>query len=193
MKKNTQAIQSMAITALLCALGIMIPMVLPKIVIPPMSFTLASHVPIFIAMFISPVSAIATTLITSVGFLLSLPIVVALRALSHIFFVVVGCLMLKKFANLLQSPKTAIPYGLLLSLLHAVSETLVVTFFYFGGGADDSWYQSGYIVAVLLLVGVGTFVHSMIDFGLAVAVWKPIQSVLRIPVAAPMRRKEKAA
>ena len=183
MKKNTQTIQSMAITALLCALGIMIPMVMPKIVIPPMSFTLASHVPIFIAMFISPVSAIATTLITSVGFLFSL---------SHIFFVIAGCLLLKRFANLLQSPKTAIPYGLLLSLIHAVGETLVVTFFYFGGGVDDSWYERGYIVAVLLLVGVGTIVHSMIDFGLAVAVWKPVQSVLRMPVAAPMRRREKA-
>ena len=43
-------------------------------------------------MFISPVSAIATTLITSVGFLFSLSVVVALRALSHIFFVIEMCI-----------------------------------------------------------------------------------------------------
>lgn len=193
MKKNTQVIQSMAITALLCAMGIMIPMVMPKIIIPPMSFTLASHVPIFIALFISPASAIATTLITSFGFLLSTSPLIALRAFSHLLFVVVGCLLLKKFVNIMQSPKTATLFGLLLSVLHGVSEALVVTFFYFGGAGDSSWYESGYAVTVLLLVGVGTIVHSMIDFGLAAVVWKPIQSVLRLPVAAPMNHKEKTA
>ena len=49
-KLNTKEI---IMAALLCAIGIMIPMISPiKIVLEPASFTLASHVAIFIAMFI---------------------------------------------------------------------------------------------------------------------------------------------
>ena len=46
--------RNLTITALLMALAIMIPIVMPlKVVIPPASYTLASHVPIFLAMFLS--------------------------------------------------------------------------------------------------------------------------------------------
>ena len=51
MKKKS--VRSLTISALLIAMGVIIPMVMPKIMIPPASFTLASHVPIFIAMFFS--------------------------------------------------------------------------------------------------------------------------------------------
>lgn len=49
MKNNS--VKHLTISALLIGLGILIPMVMPKIVIGPASFTLASHVPVFIAMF----------------------------------------------------------------------------------------------------------------------------------------------
>ena len=95
MKKN--GILYMVISALLCALGILIPIVMPKIEIGPMSFTLASHVPIFIAMFISLPVAIAVSLVTTVGFFFAgFPMVVVLRAMSQIVFVLVGTLLLKK-------------------------------------------------------------------------------------------------
>ena len=72
-------VQNMVISALLCAVGIVIPMFAPKIVIGPMSFTLASHVAIFIAMFISPVTTVAVCIVTSIGFVFAgLPFVVAL-------------------------------------------------------------------------------------------------------------------
>ena len=49
MNRN-QSVYRLAVAALLCAVGIMIPMVMPiKVYIPPMSFTLASHVAIFLA------------------------------------------------------------------------------------------------------------------------------------------------
>ena len=185
MKKNS--IVSLCISALLCALGIIIPMFMPKIWIPPMSFTLTSHVPIFIAMFISPASAILVTVVTSIGFALSMPLVVALRAASQIMFVVVGALLLRKYHNLLQTARTAVPFGLLLGVLHAVAEAIVVTAFYFTGNGSESWYESGYVVAVVLLVGVGTLVHSMVDYGIAIAVWKPLSGMLHIPVSAKMR------
>ena len=52
----------MVLAALLSAIGILIPIIMPfKITIEPASFTLASHVPMFIAMYISPVVAIIVT------------------------------------------------------------------------------------------------------------------------------------
>ena len=51
---NSSMYRNLTITALLMALAIMIPIVMPlKVVIPPASYTLASHVPIFLAMFLS--------------------------------------------------------------------------------------------------------------------------------------------
>lgn len=175
----------MVISALLCALGILIPMVMPKIEIGPMSFTLASHVPSFIAMFISLPVAIAVSLVTTVGFFFAgFPVIVVLRALSHIVFVVVGALLLKKNGKLTASFKTGIPFGLLLAVIHGVLEVIVVTFFYFGGALGDSFYQNGFAMSVLVLVGVGTIVHSMVDYAIAVLIWKPCQHVVRIPVYA---------
>lgn len=183
MKKN--GILSMVIAALLCAIGILIPIVMPKIEIGPMSFTLASHVPSFLAMFISLPVAVAVSLVTAVGFFFAgFPTVVVLRALSHIVFVLVGTLLLKKKGSLTASLKTGVPFGLLLAVLHAVFEVLVVTFFYFGGSLGETFYQDGFVMSVLLLVGVGTIVHSMVDYIIAVFVWKPCQHVVRIPVYA---------
>lgn len=69
--KRKQSVQMLCISALLIAVGIVIPMVMPKIVIPPASFTLASHVPIFIAMMISPPVAMAVAIGTTLGFFLA--------------------------------------------------------------------------------------------------------------------------
>ena len=50
--------QFMTMTALLTAIAILIPIIMPfKIVIPPASYTLGSHIAIFIAMFLSPLMA----------------------------------------------------------------------------------------------------------------------------------------
>ena len=66
-KINTR---SMIISALLCAMGI-IPIFSPiKIIFEPASFTLASHVAIFIAMFISLRTALFVTIGTTLGFFL---------------------------------------------------------------------------------------------------------------------------
>ncbi|GAD36164.1 hypothetical protein ANG1_0351 [Streptococcus anginosus SK52 = DSM 20563] len=101
MKPKTKN-QFITLTALLTALAIVIPMVMPaKIIIPPASYTLASHVPIFLAMFISPLMALIVILGSTFGFLVAgYPIVIVLRALSHIFFGLVGALYLKNILKL---------------------------------------------------------------------------------------------
>ena len=53
----------------------------------------------------------------------------------------------------------------------------VVTLFYFGNSMSEAYYTTGFFKSVILLVGVGTVVHSMVDYGIALAVWKPVQKV----------------
>lgn len=97
MKNNS--VKHLTISALLIGLGILIPMVMPKIVIGPASFTLASHVPVFIAMFFSPV-ALAVVLGTTFGFFISTTPIIALRAFSHLIFALIGASYLQKHPEL---------------------------------------------------------------------------------------------
>lgn len=185
MTQTNQKITTMVVAALLCAVGIVIPMFAPKIVLEPMSFTLASHVAIFIAMFISPSVALTVTIGTSVGFFFAgLPPVIALRALSHLGFVAIGCFLLKKQPTMLLRPASTTLFGIVLAVAHAVCEALVVTVFYFGGLLNSDFYNKGFAFSVLIMVGAGTIVHSMIDFGIALAVWKPVSRIIPIPVSA---------
>lgn len=177
-------LQTMTIAALLSAIGILIPMYAPKIVIPPASYTLASHVPIFIAMFISPFVAIAVAIISGFGFLIAgFPLVIVLRAFSHIVFATVGGFILKKYGNLLSTTKSTVLFSLFVSLIHAVFEVGVVTFFYWGTAMPSTYYDKGYLATVIGLVGVGTIIHSMVDFTIALFVWKPIQNVVSVPAS----------
>ncbi len=180
----SQKVQKMVIAALLCAVGIVIPMFAPKVVIGPMSFTLASHVAIFAAMFISPTTTAAVCVVTSVGFVFAgLPFVVAARAMTHIIFAVVGALVLKRYPKVMEKAVSMSLFGFLCSVVHGLGEVVVVSVLYFGGGLNADMYESGYIMSVLLLVGVGTVVHSMVDFYISVFVWKPASRMIRVPVS----------
>lgn len=196
MKNNTNQhtqLQSMVIAALLCAVGIVIPMFAPRIVLEPASYTLASHVPIFIALFISPPVALAVAVGTTIGFLFAgFPLVVVIRALSHVVFALIGALLLKKKPNTLTTLGGTAMFSLLLSVIHAVSEVFVVTLFYFGNSMTAQYYNKGYFETVIILVGVGTVVHSLIDFGIAAFVWKPLTRVVRIPYNAKIKLQQKA-
>ena len=177
-KSNTTLL---TITALLMAIAIIIPIVMPvKVVIGPASFTLASHVPIFIAMFFSPSIAGIVALGATLGFFLAgFPIIVVLRALSQVIFAVVGAKIIES-RNLMDtiddSKVKSQLFSFSIALIHALGETLVVTVFFYGGlGLDNS---QGFFYTVFLLVGVGTLVHSMVDFLLAQYIWKAQKSRL---------------
>ena len=172
---------TITLAGLLCAIGIIIPRFSPiKIVLEPASFTLASHVAIFVAMFISPTVAISVTLGTTLGFLLGgFPIVVVMRAFSQIIFAAIGAFMLKKDKEWLGSGKKMFSFGLLTSLIHALGEVAVVIPFYFTGtGLSAGYYDKGFFISVILLVGIGTLVHSMVDYGISLAIWKPLRKVV---------------
>lgn len=169
--KKTVSLQKLTITAILIALGILIPMVMPKISIPPASYTLASHVPVMIAMFISPAVAVCVALGTSLGFFLTgLPIVIALRALSHIIFAFIGATYIQKRGQNLLPKDKLFPnwrfqfFNLWIALLHAGAESVVVLLFYIG---QPNPVATNFYYYIFVLIGLGGAVHSLIDFNIA--------------------------
>lgn len=166
----------LTVTALLTAIAIAIPMVMPiRVLIEPASFTLASHVPIFFAMFLAPGIAVFVSLGSAIGFMLAgFPIVITLRAMSHVVFAFIGALYLKdRREKVLSSPLHSQIFSLWIAGIHALAEVAIVTLFFFGlvPGAD---YQDGFFYAVFLLVGVGTVIHSLVDFFLAQVIWNSL-------------------
>lgn len=189
MRTNT-GIQKMCAAALLCAIGILIPLISPiKITVGPMSFTLASHVALFIAMFLSPGIALAVELGTTLGFLLAgFPLVVVLRAASQVGFVLLGAWVLQKKPGCMRSPAGVFLFGLGLGVVHATGEALVVTAFYLAGMS----FSQGFAYTVLGLVGVGTLVHSMVDYGIALLIWRAAAHTVKLPANyLPTRAAEK--
>ncbi|WP_373797180.1 hypothetical protein [Jeotgalibaca porci] len=174
--KSRQRTRKITIAALLIAIGILIPMISPlKIILEPASFTLASHVSTFIAMFISPYVAIAVAIGTAFGFMLGgFPIVVTLRAASHLIFSYFGAKYLAKHPSTLENSKSKWLYSLLIGVLHAACEVVVVSIFYFGGNLSTAYYDKGLLLTVMGLVGVGTVIQSMVDLELARIVWRAL-------------------
>ncbi len=171
---TSKKIHTMALSALLIAVGVVIPMFMPiKVVIPPASFTLASHVAIIVAMFVSPFVAITVALGTTFGFLLGgFPIAVVLRALSHVVWATIGSLYLKNHPDLFQNGKKSVVFILAIGLLHAICEVAIILPLYFSHALPEANYAQGFLYSIFTLVGIGTVVHSTADFIISLAVWK---------------------
>ena len=170
---NTQKkTQFMALTALLTAIAILIPMVMPfKIVIPPASYTFGSHIAIFIAMFLSPWMAIFVIIASSFGFLMAgYPMVIVLRAFSHIVFGTLGSFYLQKHPQTLDKPKSSWIFNFVLAVLHAIAEVLACLIFYATTGTD----MKNMFFVLFVLVGFGVLIHSVVDYTLALAVFKAL-------------------
>ena len=175
-------VYKMTTAALLCAIGIIIPLISPiRIVLEPASYTLASHVPIFIAMFISPATAIVVAIGTTAGFFISgFPIVVVLRAATHTIWAYLGAKVLERREDLMDTVPKRLLYSFFLGLTHAALEMMVVIPFYFGARMSKAYYAKGFFVSVVLLVGLGTVAHSMFDFFLSRLIWSPVNKTLSL-------------
>ncbi|HIV18643.1 MAG TPA: hypothetical protein IAC82_04975 [Candidatus Merdivicinus intestinigallinarum] len=183
-------LQKLVIAALLCAIGILIPVISPiKITLDPMSFTLGSHVAIFVAMFVSPAVALCVELGTTVGFVLAgFPPAVVLRALVQVFFVVIGAYWLQKKPDTLNHWGSMSLFVLATGLLHGAAEALISTWFYFGGSIDQS---KGFFETIILLVGVGTLAHHIVDFVISYIIWRPVCRIIKIPTSVHFRKEQK--
>ena len=157
--KPKKRIQEMTFAALLTAIAILIPSIMPiKLIIPPASYTLGSHVPIFLAMFISPWVTAFVILASSLGyFMAGYPIVVVFRA----------------FSQTIENHKSSLLFNFVLGLIHAIGEVLACVIFYSVTGED---FQKLFYV-LFVLVGFGTIVHSMIDYVIALTIFKSIRKI----------------
>ena len=174
MKKSTRYL---TFSAMLSALGIIIPLIMPKIVIgDAASYTLASHVPLFIAMFMGPDVALLVGLATSLGFFISLPPIVAARAFSHLFWAIPMALILKRHHQKLMQSKMHIPVNLLIGFFHALFECIAVGIFYASNLNDLSFL----LKTILLPIGIGGFIHSLIDFQLSIFVYRRLPDQLKL-------------
>ncbi len=185
MKK--MSVREITIGALLIALAILIPNVMPKVVIGPASFTLGSHVPLFIAMFFSPLLAVMVAIGTTIGFFMSsLPIIITLRAASHLVFAVLGAWYLQKHPETvltkgkfqLVNPRFQL-YNLVIGLIHSAVEVLVVLAFNL---VDSGSYQGGAFYFFFVLMGIGGLIHSLVDYNIAYFVTAAVSKQFTIPV-----------
>ena len=177
---RTNSALKLSLSGLLIAVGIVIPMLSPfKIIIEPASFTLASHVTIFIAIFISPGMAAVVAIGTAIGFFLGgFPIVIVFRAASHIVFALIGAFWMRRIPDSSRVGLKFRLFSLVVGLIHGLTELTVVTLFYFAGNMSALYYQRGFLLSVILLVGVGTVIHSMVDFEIANLIIQPLKGVL---------------
>lgn len=167
--------QFLTITALLTALAIAIPMVMPlKIVIPPASYTLGSHVAIFLAMFISPLMTVIVILGSTYGFLIAgYPFVIVLRAFSHIVFGTLGAIYLKKAPETLNNSIKKWIFNIVMAIIHALGEVVVCVIFY-----SSTAYPSGNLFYLLfILVGFGTIIHSIVDFLISDFIFQALKKI----------------
>lgn len=165
MKTN---IRKLIITALLIAFSIVIPVVFGsflKVYIPPFSATLASHVPLFIAMFIGSFEAGVVGVGSALGFLVAIPNpVVAARAATHIVVGIIGGKLVQK--NLKYATVMA-----LTAPVHGLLEAIVVYAF-----TKD-------IFLSFVVTGVGTILHHFVDSMIAAPLLVTLKKVLKIDLA----------
>ena len=153
--------RSLVYGALLTALAIAIPIAFGGVLgvyIPPFSATLASHVPLMIAMLVGPGVALAVGGGSAIGFMVKLgnPVIAA-RAAMHAPVGYVGGLLVKR--------GMAYHYVILVTApLHAALEALIVIPFGF------DLYRAG------VVVGVGTFLHHLVDGFIALSVVSVLRS-----------------
>ncbi|BFK24344.1 membrane protein [Massilimicrobiota timonensis] len=175
--KSHKHMQVFVLASLLIAVGTIIPMLMPKIIIGPMSFTLASHVAVMIAIFISPAVAIAVSLGTTLGFFMAgFPFVVVLRALTHVIWAYLGAQYAKMNPQIFEKPLKTLQFNIVIALIHALGEMIIVIPFYYGNGMD----MQTFMYMIFGLVGLGTVIHSSIDFCLTLPVWKALTQSHRI-------------
>lgn len=144
--RNDNRIKKMIISALLTAIAVIIPLQFGflKINFGPFTATVASHVPMFIAMIISPKVGIVVGIGSTLAFAMTSPLVVAVRAASHIIVGYVGGRLFRKYKTLKMPTLITAP-------IHGILEGLALIPF-----GIDTW-------TIILITIFGTIIHHFID------------------------------
>ncbi|HEY8423338.1 MAG TPA: hypothetical protein VIL23_01080 [Clostridia bacterium] len=159
--KNTKKI---AVAAVLIALSFVMPYFMPTITLPFTTFTLFSHVPVIIAMFVSPFTAAMGCVGTALAFFLKTNPLVALRAASHIFFALPGSIAIKK--GFINKGFAIFLGGLVLGIIHGAAEIATVAVYLGVQGKTFTLYY------IMIEVGLITLAHHCIDYIFAFIVYQ---------------------
>ncbi len=150
-------------TAMLTALAVVIPLVFSSIglvlVLGPFTATVASHVPVMLAMFLTPGSAFLVGLGSALSFMAIHGMVVAARAAMHAFVAAGGAVLIGRGRSFAQVLLITLP-------IHGLLESLIVLPFGY------SLYQA------LVVVGLGTAIHHAVDMVIALSIVKFISPIL---------------
>lgn len=142
-------VRTLTITALLTAFAIIIPLYfgfLKVVIVPSFTATIASHVPMFLAMMLGPGAAVAVGIGSTLGFFMTTPLVIAARASMHILVGLVGALLVKRGVSFPKVIAITAP-------IHGLLEALVI------------FPVIGVVAASVQspVVGIGTVIHHTID------------------------------
>jgi niacin transporter len=129
------------------------------VTIPPFSATIASHVPVMLAMLISPMVAFMVAAGSALGFFIKLGAVIGARASMHIIFALLGAYMIKRGFSFKSALIATLP-------VHAISEALIVLPFGF------TFHKAG------VVVGIGTALHHSVDSLIALSIFALIGYLL---------------
>lgn len=160
MNAKRMSTKKLVVSALLVGLSVVIPYLsLPVVPIPEFSVTLFAHLAIIIAMFMGVEVAIFAGLGAVLGFYLKgVPLVVVMRAASHLIFLIVGALMLK---NMRGKKWYLVLIGIITGIIHALAEAIIVAF----------WFKSSSISNTFFIGAPIFFLHHAFDFTMAVFVY----------------------
>lgn len=154
-------LREIVVGALLTAMALIIPLAMGflRIAVYPFTATLASHVPVLIAIIVGPVAAAMVGLGSAIGFLYALGPVIAARAAVHIVVGVAGAYLYRFGARATVAMLAVTP-------IHALGEALIVVPF---GWAlfrpGHPWYTWPAFV-----VGLGTIPHHLMDMIIAIGI-----------------------
>lgn len=160
--ESREKIRKMIYAAILTALAIIIPVQFGflKVVYPPFTATLASHVPMFLAMLVSPAVAVFVGLGSAFGFLITTSPEIAARAAMHMIVGYVGAKMIQKDKNFTKAAIVTAP-------IHGILEAIAVIPFGFT-------YEK-----VLIAVALGTFIHHLVDATISYVLVKALSKARR--------------
>jgi niacin transporter len=155
-------IKKLTYSALLTAMAIIIPIQFSflKVQIGPFTATLASHVPMFLSMLLGPFTAVMVGFGSTLGFLMTSPAFIAARAASHIVVGLIGSLLINRGVSFRKTV-------LITSPIHAIIEAMTVMPFGF------TMYK------VLVVIGVGTFIHHLVDGTISYVIIKAMAKNLK--------------
>ena len=168
--------------AILIAFSILIPVAFGaylRILIPPFSATIASHVPVMLAMLVSPSIGAAVGVGSGVGFLMAygadpLGIMIAARAVSHSVWAYIGGLMIRRGKSF---KKTLV----VTSVMHAALEVVVILILFLvfgiplnqGTGVSSTTLPT---IAVVAIIFFGTIGHHAIDGLISLVIAKAVRA-----------------